>query len=76
MTSVDAHLLTRRAVNRLCGEINYSTNPDARVSNPAFIFRSPTTLAGLGLFIVEVSRSNSDTPRPKGLLRFSDRPST
>jgi len=39
MTSVDAHLLTRRTVNRLYCEVIYSTNPDAGVSNPEFIFR-------------------------------------
>ena len=38
MTSVDAHLLTRRAVTRLYCEVNYSANPGARVANPAFIF--------------------------------------
>jgi len=39
MTSVDAHLLTRWTVSRLYCEVNYSTNPDAGVSNPEFIFR-------------------------------------
>jgi hypothetical protein len=40
----------------------------------AFFFHGSTALAGLGLLLIEVSRSHSDTPHPVGLLWTSDRP--
>ena len=39
-----------------------------------FFFHVSTALVGLGLFILEVSRSHSDTPRSVGLLWTSHRP--
>jgi hypothetical protein len=39
-----------------------------------FFFHVSTALVGLGLFILEVSRSHSDTPRSVGLLWASDQP--
>ena len=36
-------------------------------------FGRSTTLVGLDLLIVEISRSHSDTPHSVGLLRESDR---
>ena len=36
--------------------------------------RGPTALVGLGLLIVDVPRSHSDTPHSAGLLWKSDRP--
>jgi len=39
-------------------------------------YHGSTALVGLGLLIVEVSRSHSDTPHSVRLLRPSDRPVT
>ena len=39
-------------------------------------FHGSTSLVGLGLLIVEVPRSHSDTPHSVGLLWTSDRPVT
>jgi len=38
------------------------------------IFHDLTALMGLGLLVVEVSRSHSDTPHSVGLLWQSDQP--
>ena len=45
-----------------------------KLENSFFIFHVLTSPMGLGILIVEISRSHSDTPHSVGLLWQSDQP--
>jgi len=68
--SICVTILARRA-----GDICKIQN-DSKVPRPKcqFFFHGSTAVVVLGLLVVEVSRSHTDTPHPVGLLWTSDRP--
>jgi len=70
--SIAVKILARR-VGDIC-----NIQSDSKVPRPKYQFfvRGSTAVVALGLLIVEVSRSHTDTPHSVGLLWTSDRPTS